>query len=80
MGTVFFADSYIQYKSVYEKSYEIKSTPCVMHKSPIQWNIVKKTNEQNHGRSRSRLIHAHNIFSIKMETELDTFIHDKLNK
>ena len=42
MGTVFFADPYIQYKSVYEKSYEIKSTPCVMHKTPYQWNIVKK--------------------------------------
>lgn len=51
-----------------------------MYKCPYQWNIVKKTNEQNHGRSRSRLIHAHNIFPAKMETELETFIYDKLNK
>jgi hypothetical protein len=70
----------MQYKSVYEKCYEIKSTPCIMHQSPYQWNIVKKTNEQNHGRSRSRLILAYNILPAKMKTELEAFIHDNLNQ
>ncbi|MGA7368085.1 MAG: glycosyltransferase [Nitrososphaeraceae archaeon] len=75
---VFFAGlpSYTS-SSVFSKIYEISWTPRARRAFPYYWYCVKKQLKKIVREARPDIVHAHNIFSAKMVSEIDIpFVYD----
>ena len=75
---VFFAGlpSHIS-NSVFSKIYEINWTPRARRAFPYYWYCVKKQLKKIVSEARPDIVHAHNVFSAKMVSEIDIpFVYD----
>ena len=63
--------------SVFSKIYEINWTPRARRAFPYYWHCVKKQLKKIIGEARPDIVHAHNVFSAKMVSEIDIpFVYD----
>jgi hypothetical protein len=63
--------------SVFSKIYEINWTPRARRAFPYYWHCVKKQLKKIIGEARPDIVHAHNVFSAKMVSEVDIpFVYD----
>ena len=63
--------------SVFSKIYEINWTPRARRAFPYYWHCVKKQLRKIIGEARPDIVHAHNVFSAKMVSEIDIpFVYD----
>jgi hypothetical protein len=63
--------------SVFSKIYEINWTPRARRAFPYYWHCVKKQLKKIIGEARPDIVHAHNVFSAKMVSEIDVpFVYD----
>lgn len=63
--------------SVFEKTFEINWTPRARRAFPYYWYCVKKQLKKIVREVRPDIVHAHNIFSAKMVSEIGTpFVYD----
>ena len=63
--------------NIFSKIYEIKWTPRARRAFPYYWYCVKKQIKKIVREARPDIIHAHNIFSAKMVSEIDIpFVYD----
>lgn len=63
--------------NVFSKLYEINWTPRARRAFPYYWYCVKKQLRRILREARPDIVHAHNIFSAKMTSELDIpFVYD----
>ena len=67
-----------RYNSIFDKIYEISWTSNSRNKFPFHWNSVKKQMLHTIREINPDIIHAHNIFSAKMVTEIGDypFVYD----
>jgi Glycosyltransferase Family 4 len=64
-------------ESVFSKIYEINWTPRARRAFPYYWHCVKKQLRKIIGEARPDIVHAHNVFSAKMVSEIDIpFVYD----
>jgi hypothetical protein len=62
-----------EYRSVFEEMYEITWTSGSRNKYHFQWNSVKKQMKNVIQSAKPDIIHAHDIFTAKMVTEIDNY-------
>jgi hypothetical protein len=62
-----------EYRSVFEEMYEITWTSGSRNKYQFQWNSVKKQMKNVIQSAKPDVIHAHDIFTAKMVTEIDNY-------
>ena len=75
---VFFAGLPSQHSnSIFSKIYEINWTPRARRAFPYYWYCVKKQLKKIVRDARPDIVHAHNVFSAKMASEIDIpFVYD----
>ena len=63
--------------NIFSKTYEINWTPRARRAFPYYWYCVKKQIKKIVREARPDIVHAHNIFSAKMVSEIDIpFVYD----
>lgn len=63
--------------SIFSKIYEINWTPRARRAFPYYWYCVKKQLKEIIREARPDIVHAHNVFSAKMVSEIDIpFVYD----
>jgi Glycosyltransferase Family 4 len=67
----------INNNSIFSKIYEINWTPRARRAFPYYWHCVKKQLKRIVREARPDIVHAHNVFSAKMVSEIDIpFVYD----